>query len=335
MERPILVTGGLGFIGSAFIRRVASPSTPVVNVDARTYAASPMRVTGLPDGAIRHVEMDVADEGIRDLVSETKPRLVVHFAAESHVTRSETQEDTFMRTNVEGTRSVLEAARRAEVDRVVHISTDEVYGPCPSGAFSETEKEPGAGQATSAYARSKALADDVAQGFLDQMALTIVRPTNCFGPWQHPEKAIARWITRALTGRKLPVWGDGQQVREWMHVEDACEGIELLARAGEPGIYNLGPGGTERSNLDVARDVARLAQVEASNVYLTAYDRPLHDRRYAVDSSRATALGWAPRADFEDALDRTIAWYREHEDWWRPLVDVAEDLYSDEEVSTP
>lgn len=334
MDRPILVTGGLGFIGSAFIRRLTAQGAEVVNVDSVTYAASPERLEDVPAGLVTTIRCDVASDDLHGVIADTKPSLIVHLAAESHVTRSETQEQAFMATNVEGTRQLLEAALRTEVERVVHISTDEVYGPCFKGAFTETQKEPGPGKATSPYARSKALADDVAQSYFDRVPVTVVRPTNCFGAWQHPEKAIARWVTRALTGKRLPVWGDGMQTREWMHLDDACAGIELVARHGRPGeIYNLGPGPTDVSNLDIARSVARLAGASEDSVYLTAYDRPMHDRRYAVDSSKARALGWSPTAGLNTALAHTLEWYKANETWWRKLLPEAEGIYADEEVS--
>jgi len=334
VHRPILVTGGLGFIGSEFIRRVTRAGASVVNLDAMTYASSPERLAEVPADRLETITCDLTTDDLGAIVARVEPGVVVHFAAESHVTRSESQEEIFMRTNVEGTRRLLEAVLEADLDRFVHISTDEVYGPCPEGAFTEAQKEPGPGLATSPYARSKALADDLARSYTDRVPVVAVRPTNCFGAWQHPEKAIGRWVTRALTGERLPVWGDGQQTREWMHVEDACAGIELLATKGEPGeTYNLGPGPTDVANVDIARTVARHAGATDDTVYLTAYDRPMHDRRYAVDSSKVRALGWAPSLDLEDALARTVEWYRANESWWRPLVPVAEKIYSDEEVS--
>ena len=336
MDRPILVTGGLGFIGSAFIRRMASQGEAVVNVDALTYAASPDRLASVSGELLKNERCDVTSENLAGLIAEAKPTATFHFAAESHVTRSETQQDTFMTTNVEGTRRVIEASLEAGVDRVVHISTDEVYGPCLDGAFTEEDKEPGAGRATSPYARSKALADDVAQSYFGRGPVTIVRPTNCFGPWQHPEKAIARWVTRALSGTRLPVWGDGKQEREWMHVEDACAGIATIADSGETGqIYNLGPGASGITNLTIARTVARLASASEESVYLTAYDRPMHDRRYAVDSSKARALGWNPTKDLDAALVDTVDWYRANRTWWEGLLPQAEAIYADEEVAAP
>ena len=324
----MMVTGGLGFIGSAFLR-LAARDASTVNVDAFTYAADPRRLEGLD---VRTERLDVADAGLRSVVDSHRPRVIVHFAAESHVTRSESGPDVFFRTNVEGTRNVMDAALAIEPELVLHVSTDEVYGPCPAEPFAEDDKGPGEGRATSAYARSKALADDLAMSYRDRLPVIVARPTNCFGPWQHPEKAIARWTIRALRGQRLPVWGDGQQVRDWMFVEDACRGLNTLIEHGEPGLaYNLAPQGSERTNLEMAEAIAAAAGLDRDAVYLTAYDRPQHDRRYAVDAARVRALGWDPEVDIESRVGETVAWYRAHEDWWRALVGEAEGLYSDAE----
>ena len=328
MSERVLVTGGLGFIGSAFIRALARDGRPVLNVDAETYAADRRRLEGVPDGLVETVTLDVAAPGLAELVAAERPAAVVHFAAESHVTRSESASDVFFRANVEGARRVFEAALTAGVPRVLHMSTDEVYGPCPTAPFREDEKQPGEGLATSAYARSKALADDLALGYADRVV--VARPTNCIGPWQHPEKALPRWATRALRGEPLPVWGDGAQVRDWMAVEDVVEALRLLLGRGETGTaYNIGPAAAGVSNLQVATMVAEAAGREADAVYLSAYDRPQHDRRYAVDASRVRALGWRPRATLEETIGATVAWYRDHTDWWSPLVSEAEALYAD------
>jgi dTDP-glucose 4,6-dehydratase len=225
---------------------------------------------------------------------------------------------------------VLEAAARVGVERVVHVSTDEVYGPCSGLPFSEAAKQPGEGAATSAYARSKALADDLALGFSDRVEVMVVRPTNCFGPWQHPEKAVARWTVRALEGRTLPVWGDGGHVRDWMYVDDACEAIRLVLREGRSGeAYNIGPEAGARTNLEVARVVAAAAGRTQAAVDLSSYDRPGHDRRYAVDCTRVRELGWAPQVDFDHAVARTVAWYEDNSSWWSPMTADAEALYAD------
>jgi dTDP-glucose 4,6-dehydratase len=255
----------------------------------------------------------------------------VHFAAESHVTRSESAPERFFRTNVEGTRRVLDAAEQAGTELVVHVSTDEVYGPCTAEPFREQDKPEGEGAATSAYARSKALADDLALSRSHRLGVIVARPTNCFGQWQHPEKAIPRWTVRALRGRSLPVWGGGGQVRDWMHVEDLCSALEVLIERGARGqAYNISPEGPSRSNLDVARLVAAAAGRKVDTVVLSDYDRPDHDVRYAIDSSRVRSLGWSCRHDFEVALEHTVSWYRDHPEWWEQLEPEAEAIYRDD-----
>jgi dTDP-glucose 4,6-dehydratase len=330
MSGRVLVTGGLGFIGSAFVRALAADGLPVLNVDLETYAGDRARIAQLPAGLVQTERMDVASPALAELMAAERPRMVVHFAAETHVTRSENAAETFFHANVEGTRMVLEAAAGADVPRVLHMSTDEVYGPCPGDPFTEAEKQPGAGLATSAYARSKAEADDLALGFGGGPEVVVARPTNCIGPWQHPEKAIPRWATRALRGERLPVWGDGGQIRDWMHVEDAVAGLRLLAERGQAGTaYNIGPAVEGVPNLQIARMVAEAAGRDEDAVYLSHYDRPDHDRRYAVDTSRIRELGWAPAHDLRTAVADTVAWYRDHHSWWSALLPDAEALYAD------
>lgn len=328
MQDRIVVTGGLGFIGSEFVRRAVAHGADVVNVDADTYAGDRRRLAAV--AGVETVTLDVADLSVAGVISSARPGVVVHFAAETHVTRSERDHESFYRTNVDGTRMVLDAAARAGADVIVHVSTDEVYGPCLGDPFREDEKAPGDGAATSAYARSKAVADDVARSYFGRAPVVVVRPTNCFGPWQHPEKAIPRWIARALAGERLPVWGDGGQVRDWMAVEDACEAVELLIERRVTGeVFNVAPEGGARTNLEIARAVARAAGREDDAVYLTEYDRPDHDRRYAVDASKLRSLGWAPRLDLDAKISETVEWYRTNQAWWKSLVAEAEALYSD------
>lgn len=325
MSDAVVVTGGSGFIGSAFIRTQLQ-GRQVVNIDAGSYAADPRR---LEDSDVRTVDMDIADDGVIALLTDIAPRIVYHFAAETHVTRSETDPGLFFRTNVDGTRNVLAGASSAGTDLVVHVSTDEVYGPALERPFIEDDKQPGEGAATSAYARSKAVADDIATGCTD-VPVIVVRPTNCFGPWQHPEKAIPRWATRALRGEPLPVWGDGLYVRDWMYVDDSCAAISLIAGRGRPGqVYNIGPEGEVRPNVEIARTVARAAGISEDLVYLTEYDRPRHDRRYAVDAGRLRSLGWSVTSSLEKRLEQTVNWYRDNPGWWEPLLASAEALYLD------
>jgi dTDP-glucose 4,6-dehydratase len=325
----VLVTGGLGFIGSAFVRALAADGERVLNVDLDTYAGDERRIAGIAGGLVETVRLDVASPELPDVVRGEQPSLVVHFAAESHVTRSEDAPEVFFHANVEGTRVVLDAAEAAGC-RVLHMSTDEVYGPCPGDPFREEDKLPGEGLATSAYARSKALADDLARSYADRVDVVVARPTNCIGPWQHPEKAVPRWATRALRGERLPVWGDGAQVRDWMFVEDAVSALRLLAERGERGeVYNVGPQAEGVPNVEIARAVARAAGQDEDTVYLSHYDRPQHDRRYAVATDRIAALGWRASRSLEAAIADTVAWYRAHEAWWSTLVPDAEKLYAD------
>ncbi|HEX2296818.1 MAG TPA: NAD-dependent epimerase/dehydratase family protein, partial [Actinomycetota bacterium] len=306
---------------------LAGRGVPVTNLDKGTYAADARRLEGTGD-LVETRAVDVAADPLGEHLAGASA--VVHLAAETHVTRSEVDRDTFFRANVDGTRSVLAAADAAGVDTVVHFSTDEVYGPALETPFAERDKAPGEGRATSAYARSKAFADDLAVTFRGAPRVYVVRPTNCFGPFQHPEKAIARWTVRALSGRDLPVWGDGRYVRDWMVVDDVCDAVDVLLRdRPPPGAYNVGPGGEPVPNLVIAREIARLAGRGDDAVYLTAYDRPAHDRRYSVDSSKMRALGWAPATGLSEGLRATVEWYREHREWWEPLVGEAESLYVD------
>jgi dTDP-glucose 4,6-dehydratase len=325
----VLVTGGLGFIGSAFVRALAADGRRVLNVDLDTYAGDERRIAGVGDGMVETMRLDVASPELAGVVREERPALVVHFAAESHVTRSEDAPEVFFHANVEGTRVVLDAAEAAGC-RVLHMSTDEVYGPCPADPFREEDKLPGEGLATSAYARSKALADDLARSYAERVDVVVARPTNCIGPWQHPEKAVPRWATRALRGERLPVWGDGEQVRDWMFVEDAVSALRLLAERGERGeVYNIGPQAEGVPNVEIARAIARSAGQDEASVYLSHYDRPQHDRRYAVATDRIAGLGWHASRSLEAAIAETVEWYRENEAWWSPLVPDAEQLYAD------
>jgi dTDP-glucose 4,6-dehydratase len=331
--RRALVTGGAGFLGSHFVRRwLAEGRGEVTNLDLLTYAGSEARLRDVEgDPAYRFARADIVDaEAVDRAFAEARPQLVVHFAAESHVTRSERDEERFLRTNVEGTGVLLETAAAHGVERFVHISTDEVYGPIAEGAFREEDKRPGDGQATSPYARSKALADDLALSF-NGVDVIVLRPTNCFGPWQFPEKAFPRWVTRALRDAPIPVWGDGMYVRQWLAAEDLAEAVLLVAGVERPErSFNIGPRHEpEITNLDLARWLADHLGLPADRVILTAYDRPDHDRRYAVDPSRIEELGWRPSDPWERFAD-TVEWYRANEGWWGPLLAEAESIYADD-----
>ena len=334
MSGGVVVTGGSGFLGSTFIRRALSKGQPVVNVDAGTYAADERRLQSVRRSAdssqFRTEQLDVATNAFTTLVRRLRPAVIVHFAAQTHVTRSENDAEAFAYANVDGTRGVLKAAEDSSTDLVLHVSTDEIYGPCQGPPFREEDPVVESDPATSAYANSKAQADEIARQSFPRVPVIVARLSNCFGPWQHPEKAIARWTVRALQKQPIPVWGDGKQVRDWMHAEDATSGLELLIEHGARGmVYNIAPQGRERTNLEVARGVGSAAGHSAEAVYLTQYDRPMHDRRYAIDASRIRELGWRPVGSLDDRLIETVDWYRQHRRWWEPLLPEAEDLYSD------
>ena len=264
MNAGLMVTGGYGFLGSTFLRRAMSKGQPAVNVDVGTYAADQRR---LPAGRgsrgtadLRTEHIDVVSDAFVSLVRRLRPRAIVHFAAQTHVTRSENDADAFEYANVEGTRGVLRAAEEADIELVLHVSTDEIYGPCLGAPFREEDPVVDRSPATSVYAKTKARADEIARQSFSRVPIIVARLSNCFGPWQHPEKAIPRWTVRALQKRPVPVWGDGKQVRDWMHADDAASGLELLIERGTPGtVYNIAPQEPERTNLQVARAIASAA----------------------------------------------------------------------------
>lgn len=332
-SQRVLVTGGAGFLGSHFVRRaLGSDLSALVNVDLLTYAGDLARLVDVEkDPRYSFEKADIASSvDVERLVHRVRPDLIVHYAAESHVTRSETDPERFLRTNVAGTKTLLDAALGAGVKRFVHVSTDEVYGSIATGSYSESDKKPGPGNATSPYARSKAQADDLALSYSDQIEVVVARPTNAFGPWQFPEKALPRWVTRALRGEPLLVWGDGLYIRQWLYAEDFAAAIELLADVGEAGrAYNVGPKhDPEITNIDLARWIVDEMGLPAETIRMTAYDRPDHDRRYAVDPSAIQALGWKS-GDVYSQMESTVRWYRDNSSWWERHVAEAESIYSD------
>lgn len=315
----LVVTGGAGFLGSHFIRSWLAwqPDGQVTNVDALTYAGSPARLADVARSArYRFCQADVSDgQAIGPLLEGCDT--VVHFAAETHVDRSIVDAAPFLRTNIEGTYVLLQQARAHGVKRFIHISTDEVYGPVLSGAVDERAPL----SPRSPYAASKAAADLLVQAYRDTYGLPaiVVRPTNIFGPWQLPEKFIPLCITNGCEGLPVPIYGDGQQRRAWLHVSDFCEALRVILECGAIGlIYNVGSG-REQPNLEVARAVLTALDRPAELLQFVA-DRPGHDRRYAMDDANARALGWQPRLSFEQGLRETMDWYRGHTEWWSPLA---------------
>jgi dTDP-glucose 4,6-dehydratase len=315
----VLVTGGAGFIGSNFVLRSRSrrPGVRLVNVDLLSYAGNLENLASLEgDGEHVFVRADVADRSAMDAVfAEHRPEGVIHFAAESHVDRSILDATPFVRNNVLGTQVLLDLSRAHGVRRFLQVSTDEVYGTLgPTGAFREdTPLAP-----NSPYAASKAAADLLVRAAVHthELDAVITRCSNNYGPYQFPEKLIPLMIANALEDKPLPVYGDGLQVRDWLHVEDHCDAIWAVYERARPGaVYNIG-GNSERTNLEVVRRLlAALGKGEELIRYVA--DRPGHDRRYAMDASRLQAdLGWSPAWRFEEGLAATIAWYREHRGWW-------------------
>lgn len=332
----VLVTGGCGFIGSAFCRHVVTDlGWTVLNVDKLTYAANPANVMDLDPARHRLVELDINDRpGVAKALVEFAPDAIAHLAAESHVDRSITGSAAFIETNILGTYNLLEAARQyvdgiparqAAAFRFLHISTDEVFGSLgEEGLFSE--KSPY--DPRSPYSASKAASDHLVNAWGETYGLPVM-VTNCsnnYGPRHFPEKLIPLIILNALEGKPLPVYGDGQNIRDWLYVDDHARGLAAALVRGKPGEkYNFG-GRAERRNLDVVTTVCgildELIPTDRPRRELITFvqDRPGHDRRYAVDSQKAEReLGWSQSVTFEDGLRQTVRWYLDNEAWWRPI----------------
>jgi dTDP-glucose 4,6-dehydratase len=313
----LLVTGGAGFIGSNFVHRALARGDEVTVYDALTYAGNPANLAGLDGGdGYRFVRGDVCDGGaLADAMAGHDA--VVHFAAESHVDRSITDPARFVITNCEGTATVCEVALRLGVERVLHVSTDEVYGSIDVGSFVETDSL----GPSSPYSASKAGSDLIALSYHATYGLPVVvtRSSNNYGRFQFPEKVIPLFVTNLLEGRRVPLYGDGLNVRDWCHVDDNCDAIDLVLRSGEPGgIYNVGSG-NELTNLDLTSRLLSLCGADDSSIEQVD-DRPGHDRRYSIDTTRIRDLGWSPQRGLDEGLEATVAWYRDNRDWWGPLL---------------
>ncbi|MCX4469508.1 dTDP-glucose 4,6-dehydratase [Micromonospora sp. MW-13] len=315
----ILVTGAAGFIGSHYVRTMLAGGYPGYE-DARVTVLDKLTYAGNRDNLpASHPRLEFVEGDICDLplLCELLPGhdAVVHMAAESHVDRSIEAAADFIRTNVGGTQTVLEACLRSGIDRIVHVSTDEVYGSIATGSW--TEEWPL--QPNSPYAASKASSDLVARAYTRThgLNLSITRCSNNYGPYQHPEKLIPLFVTNLLEGRPVPLYGDGSNVREWLHVDDHCRGIQLVLAQGRAGeVYNIG-GGNEYTNLEITKLLLELCGADDSMIRPVA-DRKGHDLRYSIDEGKIRrALGYEPRIAFDRGLADTVAWYRDNPGWWK------------------
>lgn len=322
----IIVTGGAGFIGGNYVLYAVNkyPEDEIINLDKLTYAGNLETLKSVENRPNYHfVRGDIADrEFVFNLFEETKPDVVINFAAESHVDRSITDPEVFVRTNVVGTTTLLDACRTFGIGRYHQVSTDEVYGDLPLGRpdllFSETTPI----RASSPYSAAKASADLFVQAYNRTFKLptSISRCSNNYGPYHFPEKLIPLVISRALADESIPVYGKGENVRDWLYVTDHCSAIDLIVRKGREGaVYNIG-GHNEKTNLEVVQTILKhLKKPESLIKFVT--DRPGHDLRYAMDPTKITnELGWKPEYDFDSGIAATIKWYLENESWWKNII---------------
>lgn len=316
----ILVTGGAGFIGSNFVRRIIDGSLPgfdsVTVLDKLTYAGSLSNLASLPKDSYEFVQGDICDQELTQELAK-RHEILVNFAAESHVDRSISGSRDFVLTNVLGTQTLLDSARMGRIETFVQISTDEVYGSIAEGSWSETEPL----LPNSPYAASKASADLMARSYQRTHGLDvrITRCSNNYGPYQYPEKIIPLFVTNLIEGKKIPVYGNGLNVRDWLHVDDHCRGIYAVITRGKSGeIYNIG-GGTELTNSELTEKILQIMHKDQSSIQYVE-DRLGHDLRYSVDVTKISQeLDYKPLVQMEAGLRQTVEWYQEHESWWKPL----------------
>ena len=315
----ILVTGGLGFIGSNFIRYTFEkyPESFITNLDAITYAGNLNNLKDIENNPHYHfIKGDICKkEDVEEAIKDCE--IVFNFAAETHVDRSIIEAGTFVKTDIMGTYTLLEMVRKYSIEKFIQISTDEAYGSIEDGSFRETDPlDP-----SSPYSASKAGADLLLRAYYKTYGLPalITRSSNNFGPYQYPEKLIPLFITNALRNKSLPVYGDGNNVRDWLYVLDNCSAIDLVFQKGKPGeIYNIASG-NEKTNLEITHLILKHLNKPDSLIQFVK-DRPGHDRRYSLDFSKIKELGWRPNYSFEDAMEITINWYKNNKWWWKPLV---------------
>ena len=320
--KNILVTGGAGFIGSNFVCYMLDkyPEYNLYVYDKLTYAGNLDNLRSVQDNErYKFLLGDIVDrEMVNQVIDDNQIDTIVNFAAESHVDRSILSADAFIQTDIVGTHVLLDAARDHNVSRIHQVSTDEVYGSILEGLFKEGDPfEP-----NSPYAASKAGAELLVRAYNETYDLNTVvtRGSNTFGPYQYPEKIAPLFITNAIENKALPLYGDGLQVRDWLHVTDHCSGIDVVLHKGvSGGVYNLG-GGNERTNIEVTEMILQYAG-KPLDLIAPVNDRPGHDRRYALDSSLLMSLGWKPAKTFEESLEDTVKWYQNNDWWWKPIKD--------------
>jgi len=314
----ILVTGGMGFIGSNFVRYMLQKyeDIEILNLDALKYGSNPDNLRDLKD-RYSFIKGDIADfELVSELVA--KSDVIVNFAAETHVDRSISNPEAFVHSNFIGVFTILEAIRKKNKEaKFIQISTDEVYGDIMSGSFKEDDRL----KPSSPYSATKAAADLLVLSYIRTYGIDarVTRCTNNYGPYQFPEKLIPKTIIRAFLGLKIPLYGTGKNVRDWIFVEDHCRAVDLVLQKGDPGIYNISSG-EEKKNLEVVETILKIMGKD-ENLIEFVEDRPGHDFRYSLDSSKIRELGWRPRVSFEEGIRRTVEWYLQNKLWWEKLID--------------
>ncbi|MFA6142152.1 MAG: dTDP-glucose 4,6-dehydratase [Candidatus Omnitrophota bacterium] len=323
--KKLLVTGGAGFIGSNFIRHILNKyrDYEIVNLDKLTYCGNPENLKDIAGNKnYKFVKGDIADSKVVEKLAKNCD-VIINFAAESHVDRSILDPDSFVRTNVFGTHTLLQAAKKHGVGLFVQISTDEVYGSIQTGSFREDYPL----KPNSPYSATKASADLLARSYYITYGLPVIitRSSNNYGPYQYPEKVIPLFITNLINDKKVPVYADGMNVRDWLYVIDNCEGIDAVIHKGKPGeVYNIG-GGNEITNMELTRSLINMLGKDESSIEFVK-DRPGHDKRYALDITKMKGLGWQPTHDFKYALKLTVDWYRDNESWWKRLIKCRKDI---------
>ncbi len=324
-KKTLLVTGGAGFIGSNFIRYALKhyPDVHIINLDKLTYAGNLDNLSDIEDDSrYEFVKGDIRDSSLAKALFN-RVHGVVHFAAETHVDRSILDAGEFVLTDVYGSFILFETLRHSDVEFFLHVSTDEVYGSKDEGSFAEEDPL----NPSSPYAASKAGADVLARSYVVTYGLPIiiVRPSNNFGPFQYPEKLIPLFVSNAFEGKKLPLYGSGTQIRDWLYVEDHCRAIDLVLHRGALGeVYNIGAN-SELQNVEVAEKIVDLLG-KPRDLIIFVKDRLGHDNRYALDCKKIRSLGWRPERDFDDGLAETVQWYQQNEQWWRKIKEKSQEF---------